>query len=213
MSEWEPSKPLKETMEKLGRLLGYTGGYRNGRGQHYYGAFPDNIHEFGDLLAVYLQSQPSVNSLTKPPIGFDNLEIGKLYLWYGEHPQERRDIKNRIVQYGIDFDGDGWADYPTIIFSPYRINYGEVKGIYIRVFPERWDKLNINNPDNRPSNMKRKKYFRLKGGKNISLFINDTYRLKEERYTEGKILFVEINPTPIFLNWHDDSPLFVEVDK
>ena len=32
-------------------------------------------------------------------------------------------------------------------------------------------------------------------------------------YIEGNNLFVEINPTPIFLNWHDDSPLFVEVAK
>lgn len=214
MSEWKPSEPLKEAMGKLGRILGYTGGYRKGRGQHYYGAFPDNIHEFGDLLAVYLQSQPSVNSLTQPPTGFDNLEIGKLYLWYSEHPKERRDNKDRIVTYGIDFDGDGWADYPVIIYSPYQINKEEIKGIYIKVYPERWDRTYYPNKTLQPSKtMRRKKYFRKKNGKNISLFINDTYRLSEEKYTENKNLFVEINPTPIFLNWHDDSPLFVEVAK
>ncbi len=54
-----------EAMEKLGRILGYTGTYHNGRGQHYYGAFPDNIHEFGDLLAGIktILSKPSASQM------------------------------------------------------------------------------------------------------------------------------------------------------
>lgn len=201
----EPSKPLKEAMEKLGRILGYTGNYHNGRGQHYYGAFPDNIHEFGDLLAVYLQSQPSVNSLTKPPTGFDNLEIGKLYLWYNAGPEEIR-TQYGVSQHSIDFDDDGWADYPLMLYYPYTMGVSSeryIYGIYMRIYPERWD---VNK-----TSLRRKKY--ISDGRNIALFINDNYRLTEKQYIEGNNLFVEINPIPIFLNWIDDSPLFVEVDK